>query len=153
MRRAALLLVLTLAPLVARAEDRVVTRHYPVSALTAAGLEEEMQARGPQGFWAYTTWNVDWTGACDVSLTVNYTLPEHLRPEAMTPELHARWQAMLAALVRHEQGHAALGEKARRAVRAAKCRDTGPIFARIAAEERAYDAQTRHGARDGVTLR
>jgi predicted secreted Zn-dependent protease len=153
MRRAALLLVLMLAPFVARAEDRVVTRHYPVSALTAAGLEEEMQARGPKGFWAYTTWHVDWTPGCQVSLTVSYTFPEHLRPEAMPRALRLRWQAMLVALKQHEQGHAALGAKARRAVQAARCRNTGPIFARIAAEEREYDAKTRHGARDGVTLR
>jgi predicted secreted Zn-dependent protease len=153
MRRAALLLALMLAPLVARAEDRTVTRHYPVSALTVAGLEQEMQARGPKGFWAYTSWNVDWTADCQVSLTVNYTFPEHLRPDALSPALRARWEAMVAALIEHEQGHAALGDKARRAVEAAHCRRTEPIFARIGAEERSYDAKTRHGSRDGVTLR
>lgn len=128
------------------------TKTYSVSATTVDGLKREMKRRGPKGFWAYTTWRVNWTGSCAVRLKINYTMPKHSNPDAMSPELRRQWDAMVAALISHEREHGAHGLAAAREVEAAGCRNTKPIFRKYKKADRALDKRTLHGYKTGVVL-
>lgn len=131
-------------------EVRVVT--YGVDALTLTNLKKQMKDRGPNGFWAYTRWYVKWTRTCEVSLTIDYTYPQHIRSEALHPAVRKAWFDMMAALKAHEEQHGAHGIAAARDIVQADCKKARRIIQKWAAEDRRYDRRTRHGKTEGVIL-
>lgn len=151
MLRAAALALLCVPSGPARAE--IVTLGYEVDAVTAAGLEAQMERRGPQGYWAYTTWRVEWTADCRVSWSAEIVLPRHGRPQAMPADLRRRWDRMLENLRRHEMEHAGFARQAAAAIGASGCRDGDAFLDRARAQDRQLDDQTDHGRTTGVTLR
>jgi len=53
--------------------DLTVNRtYYDVSGRTGRALKQQMDKLGPNGFWAYTKWQVKWTAACRVSVIISY---------------------------------------------------------------------------------
>lgn len=123
---------------------------YPVEATTAEEILQQMQARGPNGFWAYTSWYVRWSADCDVRLQIDYTMPRHTAPHKLDELLRNDWEAMLMALGQHEEKHGAHGVGAARELVEASCRDGDAIVARWAEKDRILDLETDHGRSEGV---
>jgi predicted secreted Zn-dependent protease len=151
MLRAAALTLLCATAAPARAE--IVTLGYEVDAVTAAGLEAQMERRGPQGYWAYTTWWVEWTADCRVTWSAEIVLPRHIRPQALPADLRRRWDRMLENLRRHETEHAGFARQAAAAIGASGCRNGDDFLDRARAQDRQLDEETDHGRTTGVTLR
>ncbi len=125
---------------------------YPVSAQTLSGLHQEMRRAGPQGYWGYTRWSVNWSGTCQVRAHVDITLPEHANPAALPAHVRRKFDAMLAALTAHERQHGRHGILAAQEIARSKCRDPHAIIRKYNAIDLEFDRSTRHGGTEGVTL-
>jgi predicted secreted Zn-dependent protease len=157
---------------------------YLVVGSTAQQLRTVLSALGPvrggQRFGAFTDWEVAWRyrhseaaegrRICEVTidLSVRIAMPRWCPPRSAPAGLVAAWEAYVAAVELHEQGHVALAVDAGAAVRrrllelpALGSSAALDAAARTAAEEAlrdarerelAYDRETCHGAAQGVRL-
>jgi predicted secreted Zn-dependent protease len=104
---------------------------YDVTGANAAELSQAMQKDGPRNYWAYTNWAISWnhtteadsTGVCKlkdslVTMNVKLTLPRWANAPDPDDARRQSWDAMIAALRKHEQGHANNGIRAANAVAA-----------------------------------
>mgnify|MGYP002624169178 FL=1 len=125
---------------------------------------------------AFTAWKVNWsypreaprscyTGPVSVTIKVVVDLPEFSPASSAPPGVIADWNRYIRALSLHEAGHRDFAIRAAKQVKrelervqAATCPqlDTSAnalgnaIVARHAADERAYDRDTSHGATQGA---
>jgi predicted secreted Zn-dependent protease len=152
-----LLLCAALLPLPALAqsdiEPDITYDYYELDSDTLPDLQAEMNLEGPYGFPAYTTWNVTWTAACEMTVTGSITLPD-LGPDAdLSPDDEATFRTMLENLETHERHHVDFGVGYAEEVQAMGCRgDTATPLQEWLAEERQYDTDTDHGRTEGAWL-
>jgi predicted secreted Zn-dependent protease len=105
---------------------------YDVTGANSAELSNAMQKDGPKNFWAYTNWSISWShtteadgnGVCKlkdaaISLNVKMTLPRWANAPEPSDARRRSWDEMIAALRKHEQGHANNGVRAANAVSSA----------------------------------
>ncbi len=129
------------------------THFYDINGSTAKELKAAMAESGPQGYWAYTTWYVHWSGDCQISVKIDYTMPHWANRADGNLQLQAEWDRMIAHLWEHEQGHGQHGIEAASEIEASHCAsDPHTITDKWANEDKAYDAQTNHGVTQGVQL-
>ncbi|MEW9920498.1 DUF922 domain-containing protein [Marimonas sp. MJW-29] len=140
------------APALAEPQITETLRHYEVSATTARGLANEMRRKGPKGFWAYTRWEIRWSGGCNVKVQVNYTMPRHRNPDAMDPRMRQSFQTMLERLMAHERQHGRNGISAAREISESRCKRPHQIIRKYNEIDLAFDRRTNHGVREGVRL-
>ena len=126
---------------------------YELDSDTLPDIQAEMNRVGPYGFPAYTTWYVNWTAACDLTVTASITLPD-LGPDADLSEAdEATFRTMLENLEAHEYNHVEFGVGFAEEVRDMGCRgDTASLLQEYLADERQYDADTEHGRTEGAWL-
>lgn len=151
----ALLFALLLAtPALAEGIDVDVTYEtYPLSADTLRDLWAEVEAEGPNGYAAWTAWNVNWTAECELSVTATITLPELAADAYLTDVEALEFERMVNALQAHELGHVQMGVGFAEDVQAAGCQgETDAIHEDWLAAERAYDGDTNHGQTQGAWL-
>lgn len=181
----ALIGAFALAGATAQAEtSEPVIETYDIVGSTEAELREQMLTAGPvdktesKHFDATTTWRVTWayrwerTGegcrifSVDTKLKSRIILPAWPGAASADPALRAKWEAFRSALLAHEKGHVAFGERARaeaeRTIQAlpkyAACEDLdkaamaagNAAVAKAKADELAYDRATRHGETQGA---
>ena len=111
--------------------------YYKITGSSARELRDAMNAKRPIGkdgrpHDAVTSWFVRWrytttdaSPGCavrtfNVSLDLATTLPQWTNESDAVPELLQQWRMYYSALVKHEEGHKAIGTNA-----AAAIRDTG----------------------------
>ncbi len=124
---------------------------YEISGDSTDALAQQMRAAGPQGSWAYTKWQVNWTGDCTVTLDVTYTYPEWVDREDADQKVIDAWDEMMDALKTHETGHAENGLNAAQEVEDANCSaDSQEIVAKWANQDKIYDDETNHGYTQGA---
>ena len=145
-----------------------------------ASLARLGPVRGGRRFGACTDWEIAWritplgegglyvAGRAVVEVAVTMVLPSWTPPRTAPADLVLRWGRYLGALRRHEEGHARIAGEAGREItariatlapfaspdalrRAAAAAADGSVE-RAIARERAYDAETEHGASQGVAL-
>lgn len=150
---AGLALGLGISPAFAKPKISVVNKTYAVSGKTAKELTDEMRRKGPNGFWAYTRWDIRWTGSCRVTVKVTYTLPKHRKPSVMPSNIRKSWERMRAALVAHEKLHGAHGVSAAQEIAAAGCKNGNAIIRKYNKADQALDRRTNHGKTQGVVLK
>lgn len=149
------LIILTLvaaAPAVAAPNMTEQLVHYPVSGSNLGELRREMAQNGPEGFWGFTRWWVQWNKRCEVTLSITITMPRLEEPERLSARDLDIWQRMEAALLAHERLHAAHGVAAAREIHDAGCRNARKIINKWARQDRVLDRTTRHGKTQGVRL-
>ena len=161
--------------------DAAEYRYYAVEGSDASSIRESLdrgaqQLEGRRG-WGATHWDIRWraqwasTGPLcrvtevDVQLRIEVVLPRWEPSRGAGEGLARDWQALVAALSRHEAGHVDIASAAARAVRAAISRVTARtcdgMDARTRAEgervvrdyteqQRLYDERTELGAAQGV---
>jgi predicted secreted Zn-dependent protease len=152
--KALLLSLLLAAPALAQDIDVDVTYEtYQLSADTLRDIWAEIEAEGPGGFSAWTSWQVNWTAECELSVTATITLPE-LSADAYLSDVEVlEFERMVNALESHELGHVQMGVGFAEDVQAAGCQgDTDAIHEDWLAAERAYDTDTNHGQTQGAWL-
>lgn len=137
----------------AKPKVTVVNKTYTVNATSAQDLIREMDARGPNGFWAYTDWYVKWTGSCDLSVSITYTMPKHKNEAKLDPELRKNWQSFVTALRKHEELHGAHGVQAAQEIEKTKCANGDAVIKKWAKQDKVLDKRTDHGKKDGVVLK
>ncbi|WP_234172242.1 DUF922 domain-containing protein [Ruegeria pomeroyi] len=137
----------------AKPKVTVVNKTYAVSAVTAQDLIREMDARGPNGFWADTDWYVKWTGSCDLSVSITYTMPKHKNEAKLDPELRKSWKSFVTALKKHEELHGAHGVQAAQEIEQTKCADGDAVIRKWSNQDKVLDKRTDHGKKDGVVLK
>ncbi len=129
------------------------THFYDITGSTANELTDAMAEKGPHGYWAYTTWYVHWSASCEISVKIDYTMPRWVDHDAAAANLRHEWDRMMKNLWRHERGHAEHGFKAASEIEASHCAgDPHTITDKWAKEDKVYDEETNHGARQGVDL-
>jgi len=129
------------------------THFYDISGNTAGEIRDALAQEGPHGYWGYTNWYVHWSAACEISVKIDYTIPRWLNRDTAPAPLRDEWDRMLKNLWRHERGHAEHGLKAAAEIEASHCAgDPHDITDRWAREDKVYDEETDHGARQGVRL-
>lgn len=149
------LIILTLvaaAPAVAAPKMTEQLIHYPVSGSNLGELRREMGQNGPNGFWGYTRWWVQWSQRCEVTLSITITMPRLEQPERLSQRDLGIWQRMEAALLAHERQHAGHGIAAAREIHEAGCRNARGIINKWARQDRILDRTTRNGRTQGVRL-
>ncbi|MEM0977348.1 MAG: DUF922 domain-containing protein [Pseudomonadota bacterium] len=127
--------------------------HYTIKGDSAIGLRAQMSTKGPQGYWGYSEWWVEWDASCNVSVTVTITMPKLSANSGASDELKADFQRMYDNLLIHERQHGQHGISAAEDILAAGCRNTDPIFAKWNKADRDFDLRTDHGRNEGVVLR
>lgn len=140
---------------VSQAEPVVVvkTNYYSVSGDTAAQLKDQMWRKGENGWWGYTRWFVRWTGACQITVAVTYTLPRWINKHSAPAGLKKSWERMMANLRTHEEGHAQFGINAAQEISRSGCNaNQHAIVRKWAHQDKVYDNRTRSGLTQGVTL-
>ncbi|KZY32212.1 hypothetical protein A3731_22505 [Roseovarius sp. HI0049] len=125
---------------------------YRVDATDANGILSQMKQRGPNGYWAYTSWYVRWTGNCQVSVEINYTMPQHVNENALPANLRNRWKSMVRALAAHERKHGQHGINAANEIAAGNCRNGDAIIKKWSNADKALDKRTTHGKSEGVVF-
>ncbi|MGB8814025.1 MAG: DUF922 domain-containing protein [Paracoccaceae bacterium] len=126
---------------------------YTVDGETLGDIETQMTAEGPQGFWAYTTWTVNWNDACETTVNAAITLPELAEDTALSDADAEEFARMRAALEAHELQHVEIGLAYAAETEAQGCPTAfEPILDTFLADERAFDAETEHGRTQGVYL-
>ncbi len=152
---AALALVLLASPVLAQdeIEAEITYQFYELDSDSLPGLQAEMNLEGPYGYPAYTTWQVNWTAACELSVSATIVLPD-LGPDAkLTGEEEAIFREMLDNLEDHEENHVDFALGFAREVQEMGCRgDTAAVHQEWLAEERQYDRTTEHGRTEGAWL-
>lgn len=155
---------------------------YLVIGSTVDQLRAALDALGPvragRRFGAFTDWEVTWRyrhvddrGArriADVTVDVSarVTLPRWRPPRSASADLMAAWEALVAAIEAHEQGHVYLAAEAgadvQRRLVALPAFATKELLHEAAASaaqeavrearerEAVYDTETRHGESQGV---
>ncbi|MFH1149194.1 MAG: DUF922 domain-containing protein [Actinomycetota bacterium] len=173
-------------PTSAAVEDRpglstsVSFEYYDVTGRTSTDLITAMETEGPEGYWAYTHWYVDYeyagektaagyrTGPVAVAADVTIILPRWNPPPGASPELVSRWERMVRAVRTHEEGHRDIGfstgqrlldalealpaYSSREALDLAVGDTAASIISDGQARDASYDAETDHGESQGATL-
>ena len=157
--------------------------YYKIMGSSARELRDAINAKRPVGkdgrpHDAVTSWFVRWqyttTGASpgcavrtfNVSLDLAMTLPQWTNESGAAPQLLQQWRGYYSALVKHEEGHKAIGTNAAAEIRdaglklpsAPGCSElarsvdkmTGEILERYRQREREYDRDTDHGRTQGA---
>ncbi|MEO1139867.1 MAG: DUF922 domain-containing protein [Pseudomonadota bacterium] len=137
----------------AKPRVKVSEKQYSIDATTLEGIRKQMKQRGPKGHWAYTDWYVRWTGSCELSVEITYTMPRHKNESRLDPALRKKWKSMVAALKAHEKNHGKHGINAAREIEKNGCADGDAIIRKWANQDKVYDKKTRHGATEGVVFK
>lgn len=148
-------LILSLLHAPAMAQDiteNVVYDSYVVDGRTLSDVADDMAANGPNGFWAYTTWYVTWTGDCAITIDGSITLPELAEDNGLSSYDEEVFATMLEALDAHEQGHIDFARGFAEEMAEAGCDVPDNAIDPWLEAERAYDVETNHGETEGVTL-
>lgn len=126
---------------------------YTITGTTLDNLKSAMAAEGPNGYWAYTVWYVNWTGDCGLTVAATITLPELDADAELSDADIAEFDRMLAALDAHELGHVDFGIGFAEEVQSLDCDlDVAAVQEPWLEQERQYDADTDHGYTQGVYL-
>lgn len=153
---------------------------YIVRGSSAADLIAQMKTYGPNGYWAWTQANYNWTytfqrsgGRCriesaTVTERITVTMPEWQNRSGGKNCLRERWDRMLAKLTEHEMGHVSRWSGTRERIRATlvampanpSCEALGKAanaagsaeIGKTQTTQEAYDRQTNHGLATGVAL-
>ncbi|WP_245706522.1 DUF922 domain-containing protein [Ruegeria marina] len=151
----ALTLSLSIAAMAVEAKPQVSIEHktYSVDATTAKDLVRQMDQRGPNEFWAYTDWYVNWTGSCDLSVRITYTMPKHKNEAKLDPALRKSWKSFTDALKKHEEKHGAHGIQAAREIEETNCADGNAVIKKWSNQDNVLDKRTDHGKKEGVVLK
>jgi predicted secreted Zn-dependent protease len=171
------------APVEARVIVRTRLRPYDITGSSAPELRAAMERLGPKDpvdetpYAGFTRWTIDWsydyTGTTTCTLTrvrvvatIQITLPRWRGAGSADPAFAAEWARFVAALRRHENGHAEIAKTGAR--RIARLLGSLPSFRSCARLERAaestaartlvktrlaelaYDEWTRHGDTQGA---
>jgi len=134
-------------------EVHVHWHYYPIRGVTSAELKQQMRENGKEGWWGYAEWYVQWSRTCQVTVSIDYTLPKWENEGEAPVELQDAWNSMLANLAMHELGHGRHGLIAGNEIVASNCagnpRDVTDWWAE---QDKVYDRETRHGETQGVQL-
>ena len=171
------------APAEAHVVVRTYLRAYDIAGSSALELRAAMDRLGPKDpvdgtpYAGFTRWRIEWSydhaGAMPCTLTrvrvvatIQIALPRWRGGGSADPGLAAEWARFVAALRRHENGHAEIAKRGAR--RIARLLGSLPSFLSCARLERAadstatrtlemmrraelaYDEWTRHGDTHGV---
>lgn len=123
---------------------------YEVRGNTIKALRDAINKNGPRGYWALTTWYIEWTGTCQVSLKITYQMPKLMNADTLPAPVKSQWDTMYAALKAHEETHGAHGLQAAQELERQQCKNGNAIIDKWAAEDRAYDRRSNHGANEGI---
>lgn len=148
--------------------------YYDVSGGSAAEIRRSIVAgRGDTRHYdASTSWRFKWrwgvdraSGTCalanvQLAFGADVRLPRLTHPERLAPRLRAQWEHYYVALRKHEAGHAnypyAHSDEVLAAIKGSDCAHASEaakaVLARFTARDRAYDAETDHGAAQGATF-
>jgi len=126
---------------------------YELSGDTLPEIWDEMNQNGPKGYAAYTTWYVNWTADCTLSVSASITLPELGDDAYLSEEDEEAFLTMLSNLEDHELTHVGIGYAFAEAVQAMECQgDTDAVLQEHLEMERQYDRDTEHGRTEGAWL-
>lgn len=160
----------------------VLDRYYRVAGTSSRHLMEAAMLMAPRRSRAqhvgYTDWQIEWSfspretegvhavSAARVDVVVTRTIPRWRPPAVADPALVSKWNQLVAAVARHEQGHVDIAVSGARSLHEAIVgvsprvllddldRDVATIAATALATIRAadldYDDATQHGALQGV---
>lgn len=154
--------------------ENVVRTPYTVSGNTNAEVRADIDTKRPNGWDAYTTWNVNWRywyrvsdAGCaidriEVDLKIVFTMPKLVTSNA---EVRKSFDAYIAKLQIHEDGHADVGRHVARKIQTTVAMMTAPncdeLGQKVNAEgttiaregnrmDLAYDKRTNHGETQGA---
>ena len=160
------------------------TSHYDIKATDEPGIVTEMNEKGPSGgdgtYWAYTnggvssSWDTKQLGATcvlvnpQVRVSINIVYPSWVPPAGVKPQVVAKWDAMLKAMIHHEGEHAQLARDQGNALTAmlrehssdSSCerlesylkKKDADILKRRDAADVDLDKRTGHGSKEGVGI-
>lgn len=161
-------------------------RYYPITGISASELRSQMSQRGPidqhegRRYDAHTEWVVRWSyrytqarNLCRVrsattKVAVTFTMPQWKAPFNAERSLIADWNAYLASLQLHEEGHKRNGVDAGqdvvqalnqlpaypscKALEGAIQSTAQTIIKQYNQKDLAYDRTTRHGYTQGAVF-
>jgi predicted secreted Zn-dependent protease len=148
--------------------------YYDISGSTETELRAQLNTLGPVGFDGYkgdatTNWFIRWnwpgygTNTCDlsaaiISYDIKVIFPRWIPTADASPDLIAKWENYSKLLAEHEKGHVdsviknfpAIVE----AIKGATCETADSVANEFLSQLREfdidYDAETQHGATQGV---
>lgn len=164
----------------AQASSTSKIEYYSITGDTLPELRSQMQQKGPNGFWAFTRYNISYDyktrqsnngcllSASNIDIETIITMPKWENILAAPIEMQQDWKTFYDATWLHEQGHKAIGQSMHsrlgrefnQARRQNNCADfTGVLaniynLADIEADSKnvEYDARTNHGVNEGAVL-
>lgn len=137
----------------ASVSKKVQVKYYTINGKTTQQLKAQMKSKGPNGYWAYVNWYVNWkTKNCRVALKIKYTYPKWANSGQAPKATQKKWRRMISALKKHENGHARHGVSAAKEISKSNCKNPKAIIKKWAAKDKSYDRKTGHGRTQGVKL-
>ena len=137
----------------AKPKVTVSNKTFTVDATTIDGLLTQLHQKGPKGYWAYTDWYVKWTGSCETSVAITYTLPKHKNVDKLDPTVRKKWLGMIDALTKHEQKHGQNAINAAQEIEKTKCANGNAVIKKWNKADIDLDKRTDHGKKEGVVLK
>lgn len=168
----------------AEPEITIQTRHFPVTGYDSATIRQSISTNGPRAkdgttYHAHTVKDIKWgyrwiesdsrcrISRIDISIRVEYLLPQLQNVDKLDEGLKSRWDAYYQKLFEHEQQHKDFGIMAARELeRELESIEQLPCFGmenhldRVAESvldkydrlEKEFDRYTNHGVNQGVML-
>lgn len=169
---------------IAKPEITINTRYFSVAGHDSASIRQSIQRSGPTGtngttYHAHTRKDIQWdyrwiesSSFCrinriNVSIEVEYLLPQLQNPEALDSLLLDRWNDYSQALFKHEQRHKDFGIQAAHelenellSIQQMPCpqlhhmvsKKADTILKKYDDLDLEYDRKTRHGINEGIVL-
>lgn len=128
-------------------------QYYKVKGNDPATITAFMNAKGPNGYWAYSNWYVSWSNACKVTVTLDYKFPKLQNRAKLSAAVLKKWDTMLAHLKAHEKQHGQHGINAGNAIAKDKCQNGDAIIRKWAKQDKVFDRKTNHGKKQGVVFK
>lgn len=164
----------------AQASSASKTDYYSIIGSTLSELRSQMQQKGPNGFWAFTRYNISYdyktrqsNNGCllsgsNIDIETTITMPKWKNILAAPIAMQQDWKIFYDATWLHEQGHKAIGQSMHsrlgrefnQARRQKNCADFTGVLANIYSladieansKNVEYDARTNYGVNEGVVL-
>ena len=148
-----LALLLGLPPQASHADEVAIDRKLDYVLVSGSSLDEitdQLDRKGPGGFWGRTAWYVSWSDACEVRLEVRITLPRLMFENRLPEADRAIVQRAFLALENHEENHSRMGLFAAEEVKRQGCAGAQDIVSYWMAKNDDYDRETQNGRSEGV---
>lgn len=127
--------------------------YFLISGGSINEIRKSLKRKGPNSYWALTSWRISWDDSCNILLKAKMQLPRLHNSIGMPSSERSIVEKMLLALRLHEERHLDYGILAAEEIRRHECENASGILEYWIEKNNEFDRNTNNGRTDGVVLK